>query len=120
MPTSASASPSQHSSSVVLGISETMRRGGSANPAATETIDVADDLAGAVGELGVPFHDLVHGRLAVDRILEIRHRDAEQLQHPARLVTRHGLLLWARAVSPGTARARPAIGARPRGGSSWC
>src|SRR5262249_29433374 len=41
------------------------------------------------GELTVPFHDLVRGRLLVDRVFEIRYRDPEHLQNTSGLVTRH-------------------------------
>src|SRR5687768_9779887 len=103
-PTRASARPSSHSVSVVLGMRETMRRGGrgsaSATPeastgtsgdaAATQALHVGDELASAVGELVIPFHDLGHRLAAVDGVLEAGHRHSKELQQPARVVTGHG------------------------------
>src|SRR5687768_13679578 len=85
-------------------MSETIRRGGagsvratpeastgtSDDAAAAQALHVGEQLAGTLGELLVPFHDLRHRLLAVESVLQVGHRHSEELQQPARLVTGHG------------------------------
>src|SRR6266581_2858673 len=111
MPTSASANPRRHRVSVMLGTSETIRRGGRASwtatpeastraairrsarpsrdPPAPQTLEEGEQLPRPIGDFTIPFHHFVHRRVVVDRLLEAGHRHAEELQHPMRLVTRH-------------------------------
>src|SRR5262249_50453760 len=56
------------------------------DPSAAQTLDEADDVTRAIGELGVELRDLLDRRVLVDRILQIGHGHAEELQQPARLV----------------------------------
>src|SRR5215813_6706126 len=65
----------------------------SGDAAAAQALHHVDDLAGPLGQLAIPLHDLVRRLLLLDGVLEVRHRHAEDLEHASCLIARHRLFL---------------------------